>query len=164
MASFSLAFLGELEEKQEPFCAQGPSPSKEPAKEEKTPVPAESFQKKRSFQKLVKEAFGPEPASSAPAKPKGPDKKRRAPRGTAGTFAGRRPPTDPEKLEIYDKMREDYDRLRMEAAGSRRKVSISQSAYYDHMRAAMTEMGTEAPAQERFRQAAKLYRCKTGLL
>ena len=49
------------------------------------------------------------------------------PRGTADTFAAGRPLTNPEKLEIYDKMRGDYARLRVEAAGSRRKVTRSQS-------------------------------------
>ena len=63
-------------------------------------------------------------AHTTPEKKRGQDKQARAARGSQNTFAGRRPPRDPEKLALFNQMRVDYERVVSE---SRLQVSKVRS-------------------------------------
>ena len=66
--------------------------------------------------------------------------KKRAPRNTMGTFAGYRPPADPEMLELFNFKKELYGKTRdeIEKMFPGRKVafgrSVSQSEYYNFLK------------------------------
>lgn len=60
-------------------------------------------------------------AHTAPDKKRGKDTCPRADYGTQNTFAGRRPPKDPERRKAFDLMREDYAKLKVDAAKSSKK-------------------------------------------
>ena len=117
----------------------------------------------------AKKAVGkpPKPASQAheaPDKKRGKDTQKRAPRGSKDTFAGRRPPNDPAKLEIFCRMREDYFRIRKTLSEQGPKkgkkkatATVSQEAYWKHMQKAMAEV--KGTATERFTLASKSF-CK----
>jgi hypothetical protein len=49
------------------------------------------------------------------------DKRKRAPRGTAGTFKGRRPPKDPAKLKLFLAQKEVHLKEREEARQQRQE-------------------------------------------
>ena len=100
-------------------------------------------------------------AHNSPLKKRGADKQPRAARGSMQTFAGRRPPADPDKLEAYNRMRQDYEALQGEAKHSGKKISLNQSKYYDYMKQEMKKQG--GSSKDKFRAAAKGYRSKVGL-
>ena len=78
------------------------------------------------------------------------------------TFAGRRPPADPDRLEAYNRMRQDYEALQGEAKNSGKKISLNnQSKYNDYMKQEMKKQG--GSSKDKFRAAAKGYRSKIGL-
>ena len=69
-----------------------------------------------------------------------PGPSKRAPRGTAGTFAGRRPPKDPAKLKVFFAMKEAYlaqratAKLEAEAEGAPdTRPSVDQKIYWKHL-------------------------------
>ena len=100
-------------------------------------------------------------AHNSPLKKRGADKQPRAARGSMQTFAGRRPPADADKLEAYNRMRQDYEALQGEAKQSGKKISLNQSKYYDYMKQEMKKQG--GSSKDKFRAAAKGYRSKVGL-
>lgn len=100
-------------------------------------------------------------AHNSPLKKRGQDKAPRATRGSMQTFAGRRPPADPDKLEAYNRIRQDYEALQAEAKNSGKKISLNQSKYYDYMKQEMKRHGGNS--KDKFRAAAKGYRSKVGL-
>ena len=106
--------------------------------------------------------FGPEGAHNPPVKARGADKQKRAQRGTKNTFAGRRPPQDPEKLECYIAMKADYDKLKEDAGKAQLKVSLCQNKYWDHMKEHLAQKGPGSQ-QDKFKAAALAYRSKVGL-
>ena len=101
-------------------------------------------------------------AHNAPERKRGKDKKPRAARGSRMTFAGRRPPQDPHKLECFNLMKEDYKNLKTQCAKSKKKISYSQNAYWDFMRTALNQKGPECQ-KDKFAAAAKRYRESLGL-
>ena len=100
---------------------------------------------------------------NTPPKPRSADKKPRAERGTAGTFAGRRPPKDAEKLAQYEMMKADYKKVQAEIQSSGKKISLSQSAYWTHMKKKLDADGPCSP-RTRFAAASKEERAKLGLM
>ena len=95
----------------------------------------------------IRRALKPEGAHAAPDKVRGKDKTQRAPRGSKGTFAGRRPPAE--------------KALSQRTSQSKKKVSLSQEMYWRHMQKSMAEAtGTGA---ERFTSASKSFREKCGV-
>lgn len=101
-------------------------------------------------------------AHTAPDKKRGKDTCPRADYGTQNTFAGRRPPKDPERRKAFDLMREDYAKLKVDAAKSSKKTPISQSHYWDYMSAALGKAGPGSQ-QEKFKAAAQGYRASLEL-
>lgn len=87
----------------------------------------------------------------------------RATRGTAGTFAGRRPPKDTEKLRIFNAKKAAWEKAKEEAklvkgkGGSVPKHSSSQLAFIAHMTKTMKENGG---GKDGFSKAAKSWRMK----
>lgn len=118
--------------------------------------------RKRSSPKAVAKALFPG-AHNAPPKPRSEDKKPRAARGSAGAFAGRRPPSDPVKLDCFEQMKADYKKVVMEISKSEKAISLSQEQYWTHMKKALGKVEDGSP-QDRFTAAAKEYRQQLGLL
>ena len=96
-------------------------------------------------------------------------KKPRAKRGTVGTFAGYRPPKDPEKLELFQQMKAEYytslEASRPSGPQCRpsskdgRHLTDNQKAYHSFMKSKMSELakeGVEGP--ERMKAAAAAWR------
>ena len=113
----------------------------------------------------IRRALKPEGPHAAPDKVRGKDKTQRAPRGSKGTFAGRRPPADKDKLQIYNKLKDEYHSIQKALSQrtnqSKKKVSLSQEMYWRHMQKSMAEAtGTGA---ERFTSASKSFREKCGV-
>ena len=74
-----------------------------------------------------------------------PKAKARAVRNTAGTFAGRRPPANPQKLEVFMKMKELYYETRpdqQEGPSKKRKGSTNQNQYYAFMQKEMAKLAS----------------------
>ena len=100
-------------------------------------------------------------------------KKRAAP-NTKGTFAGRRPPKDPFKLQIFNEMKEVYLKTRPDVVPSDAKnngnksrvASPGQQAYWTFMSKKMAELGKEGiTGQDRMMLATKAWaEKKEGLL
>ena len=106
------------------------------------PLPATSPQAPSEPSSVARE---PVAASSKPGK-------QRAPRGTAGTFAGRRPPTNPEKLQVFNAAREAHlankrvvkqkrEMARFEGQETQLEASPDQRAYWKHLKEAMQGTG-----------------------
>ena len=92
-------------------------------------------------------------------------KKRAAP-NTRGTFAGRRPPKDPFKLQIFNEMKEVYLKTRPDVVPSDAKnngnksrvASPGQQAYWTFMSKKMAELGKEGiTGQDRVMLATKAW-------
>ena len=92
-------------------------------------------------------------------------KKRAAP-NTKGTFAGRRPPKDPFKLQIFNEMKEVYLKTRPDVVPSDAKnngnksrvASPGQQAYWTFMSKKMAELGKEGiTGQDRMMLATKAW-------
>ena len=100
-------------------------------------------------------------SGSAIVAARGPDKKPRAPRGSAGTFAGRRPPTGKAPLELFLMMKKEYQAdVATRGAGGPpgpKKGSIAQEAYWRHMMKHMKQHA-EGSRQEKFRDAVAAWR------
>ena len=97
------------------------------------------------------------------------DKKKRAPRGTALTFAGRRPPKNEARFAEFMQLRNDYFKqlqeskaLAVESATSagvrakKRVPSASQQEYWAFMKKTMKEQS--GSSRERFRAASTAWR------
>ena len=92
-----------------------------------------------------------------------PDKTKfdRVPRGSAGTFAGRRPPKSPEKLQVFLAKKAAWDKAKEEAKLAKAKGNLvpkhtsSQTAFIAHMAKTMKENGG---GKEGFCQAATTWR------
>lgn len=106
-------------------------------------------------------------AHRSPEKKRGIDKVKRAARGSAGTFAGRRPPKNPTKLAFYNQLKQDYEKTMKEIKstpknGKKTKpATMSQESFWQHMRSAMKK--DAGSPQERFAKGAKEFRAKMGL-
>lgn len=183
MASLCVEFLEDLQEERlresetvpvEP--CETPPPPPTPTNSKSTTPPAQGgntakvpeaepcgskLLKPHCSKKAIAKALFPG-AHQSPVKKRGVDKKARAARGTAGTFAGRRPPKDPVKLEQYQQMQQDYLKLRGEITKSGSKITVSQETYWAHMRQAL-EKQKVGNGQDRFRAAARAYRGHIGL-
>ena len=89
-----------------------------------------------------------------------PKAKARAVRNTAGTFAGRRPPANLEKLEVFMKMKELYYETRpdqQEGPSKKRKGSTNQNQYYAFMQKEMAKLASAGVnGGERMKRAAKI--------
>lgn len=73
-------------------------------------------------------------------------KKERAPRGSAGTFAGRRPPKDAAKLALFNAKREAHMKAKEEAKNANKKTpSLRQRAYWEKLSAKMAGNGVVPP-------------------
>ena len=94
-----------------------------------------------------------------------PKAKARAVRHTAGTFAGRRPPTNPEKLEVFMKMKEIYYETRpdqQQGPSKKRKGSTNQNQYYAFMQKEMAKLASAGVnGGERMKRAAEAWRART---
>ena len=162
MASLCTSYLDELAEAElrasEDVSMGEPkeAPKEEPKEEPKIP---EIPKKKLKTGQLPKVLFPG--AHNSPLKKRGADKQQCAVRGSMQTFAGRRPPADPDRLEAYNRMRQDYEALQGEAKNSGKKISLNQSKYYDYMKQEMKKQG--GSSKDKFRAAAKGYRSKMGL-
>ena len=99
---------------------------------------------------------------NTPPKPRSADKKTRAERGTAGTFAGRRPPKDADQLLQFEMMKADYKKMQAEITGSGKKISLSQSNYWAEMKKKLDEAAPGSP-RSRFAAASTANRLKLGL-
>ena len=91
--------------------------------------------------------------AKAKADAKKADTKSRAKHGTAGTFAGRRPPTNPMKRKVFDQMKASYLNLRLHGLSDEvltggaarpgkkaRAQSVNQQAFIKHMQKRMAEL------------------------
>ena len=116
--------------------------------------------------KVTEDALVIQPDSVTPS-----STKVRAARGTAGTFAGRRPPTDPIKLQIFLDMKEDYYRWLAEARASKhantkpsqpdRNFTGQQHDYWNFMQKKMTALAAEGVAGgERMKLAAQAWKAE----
>lgn len=94
------------------------------------------------------------PTESGP-KPRSADKKKRAQRGEAQTFAGRRPPKDPALYEAFMAIREGYyQEVKKSNAQAKRTKSLGQELFLVKMRQMMQkDNSTDSP------QAPKLQMC-----
>lgn len=82
-------------------------------------------------------------------------KKKRAPRGTAGTFAGRRPPKDPHKLQIFLAKKDAHEKAKMDAKSANKKApSLRQRQCWEELSETMKNGG--GPVVARKRPAAAL--------
>lgn len=104
----------------------------------------------------------PSLSASADAGPSGVEvmKKKRAPKGSAGTFQGRRPPKDPKKLAKFLEEKKAWDegrteRLRPRGAPRPRK-SANQVNYARHLQEFPVEPGVSS--REWMKQAAATWR------
>ena len=78
--------------------------------------------------------------------PKEKDKKKkqqeRAPRGTAGTFAGRRPPKDPHKLELFMARKAAREQAKTDARENCQKApTLRQKEYWSQLKVSLREAG-----------------------
>ena len=124
-----------------------------------TTPPVQTQEAKKAVVKPQKPASR---AHEAPDKKRGKDTQKRAARGSKDTFAGRRPPNDPAKLEMFWQLKEDYYRIRKALCEQgpkkgKKKATVSQEVYWKHMQKAMAE--TQGTANERFTLASKSF-CK----
>lgn len=74
------------------------------------------------------------------SRPRGSDKVPRASRGSAGTFAGRRPPKDPSLRATFDAIKSSWPAEQKEAK-SKYKVPVGQERYLQFMQAALCKSG-----------------------
>ena len=86
-----------------------------------------------------------------------------APKGTAGTFAGRRPPKDPERRKEFNLIRDWFQDARCQAPSAKNKTGSrpGQHAYVAYMRGVIKEIGEAHPDCERadvLRMAHERYR------
>ena len=161
MASICAEFMDELAEAELRAGEEdGVAQPKEATPKKPSPKKVKVPPKKTSPKKIPAQVLNPG-AHNSPLKKRGADKLPRASRGSMQTFAGRRPPADPDKLEAYNRMRQDYEALQAEAKKSGKKVSLNQSKYYDFMKQEMKRQG--GSSKDKFRAAAKAYRSKMGL-
>jgi hypothetical protein len=60
---------------------------------------------------------------------------KRAPRGSAGTFGGRRPPKDPAKLALFEAMKAAHEKAKEDANkdGAGKCPSLRQAQYWNHL-------------------------------
>ena len=74
------------------------------------------------------------------SRPRGSDKVPRASRGSAGTFAGRRPPKDPSLRATFDAIKNSWHTEQKEAK-SKYKIPVGQDHYLQFMQAALCKSG-----------------------
>ncbi|CAE7294190.1 unnamed protein product [Symbiodinium sp. CCMP2456] len=93
------------------------------------------------------------PAESGP-KPRSADKKKRAQRGQAQTFAGRRPPKDPALYEAFMAIREGYYKeVKKSNAEGKRKMGIGQELFLLKMKQTMQKDNSTDSPQVKFQKA-----------
>ena len=147
MASICAEFMDELAEAELRAGEEdGVAQPKEATPKKPSPKKVKVPPKKTSPKKILAQVLNPG-AHNSPLKKRGADKLPRASRGSMQTFAGRRPPADPDKLEAYNRMRQDYEALQAEAKKSGKKVSLNQSKYYDFMKQEMKRQGGKQQGQ-----------------
>ena len=96
-----------------------------------TPSP----KKKCSSPKSTSKTKAPKTTRVSSLAGRGKDVKKRAERGTAGTFAGRRmPPSDPEAMEQFVKIRDAY--RKMVADNGKPDIRVSQTDFWKKLSAA----------------------------
>jgi hypothetical protein len=106
------------------------------------------------------------------------DVKSRAKHGTAGTFAGRRPPADLMKRKVFDQMKSSYLTLRLEGlsdealsggaarpAKKARSSSVNQQAFIKAMQKRMSELAKAGvPGPQCMRTAAAEWKAHTHIV
>lgn len=129
------------------------------------PAQAEAKQQKKPRTKKEQkggkaEAEQKEQQEQKEEKPKDQEKKeakQRAPRGTAGTFAGRRPPKDPHKLELFNARKAAHEQAKKEAIDAQKKVpTLRQKDYWSHLSTALKGAGGDFAQVARKRPAAAM--------
>ena len=96
-----------------------------------------------------KDARKPE-VESATKEPPPPASKKRAARGTVGTFCGRRPPSNPEAAAEFAAIRDAYYQMRADSKALKttgKRKSPDAEAYYDEMRKIMSDLKEQHPGQ-----------------
>ena len=77
-----------------------------------------------------------------------PAAKSRAARGTAGTFCGRRPPSDPEAAAEFAAIRDAYYEMRAEPTASKGRANTTASCeYLQEMKASLADLKAQHPGQ-----------------
>ena len=109
------------------------------------------------------DAEAPEPLADVEGAEAQAKAKARAVRHSAGTFAGRRPPNDPAKLEVFMKMKEIYYETRPDQPegpqSKKRKGSTNQNQYYAFMQKEMAKLASAGVnGGERMKKAAEAWR------
>lgn len=109
------------------------------------------------------DAEAPEPLADVEGPEAQAKAKARAIRHSAGTFAGRRPPNDPAKLEVFMKMKEIYYETRPDQPegpqSKKRKGSTNQNQYYAFMQKEMAKLASAGVnGGERMKKAAEAWR------
>ena len=70
------------------------------------------------------------------------EKQQRAPRGSAGTFASRRPPKSPHKLKFFLARKAAREQAKKEATENQRKVpTLRQKEYWSELSTSLREVG-----------------------
>jgi len=111
------------------------------------------------------------PVQDSPSNRKG--KRQRAPRGSAGTFAGHRPPKSPARLEAFEALKAEYLKAQEVAralrktddkkSSKKRRLSDNQLAYFAFMKAKMSELAAGGvPGPDRMKQAAMAWQEKVS--
>ena len=126
------------------------------------------------LQQLTEETTAAQPKANAKvkanskAKAKAKAKGARAARNTKGTFAGRRPPSNPQKLAVFLKMKELYHETKSKPIPGDRKrkgkgASETQGEYWGFMQQKMAELAKEGvQGGERMKLAAKAWKERPG--
>ena len=98
-----------------------------------------------------KEKDVPKPEAGSSTKEPRPAAKSRAARGTAGTFCGRRPPTDPDAAAEFIAIRDAYNQMKKERRemkkGAKKEKSINAKEYFEEMRMIMADLREQHAGQ-----------------
>lgn len=120
--------------------------------------------KSKAKDKAKKEEDGNPTANTASRK--------RAPRGSCGTFAGHRPPKNPEKRAVFEELKAEYLKAQQmvrsmvtekDGKVKRRRLSDNQLAYYAFMKDKMSDLAADGMAgSERMKAAAAAWQEKVA--
>ena len=93
----------------------------------------------------------PKPEAGSGTKEPRPATKSRAKRGTAGTFCGRRPPSDPDAAAEFVAIRDAYFQMRADVKASKKKSKVlkapSACEYLQQMRTSIADLKKQHPGQ-----------------
>ncbi|CAE7834949.1 unnamed protein product [Symbiodinium sp. CCMP2592] len=102
-------------------------------------------------------------ARDSVSKPRSADKTKRAARGSAQTFAGRRPPKDPQLCEAFHTIRQGFYDEKSKRKAEKRTMSVGQELFLLKMKDFMEKDKSTDSTQVKFQKAIAAWRAEGTL-